>query len=253
MRTMQQGILIVMALAGCLAAAGNLCAQTGAPQNAPGNSGQKPATAPPAQQANPFPDDTSKVPVMPTRDTAAGLPGAASDDDNARMLPLPSDSLDPVRSPDDGTPSTESRQELNSNSSSSDAGLDKILPSLEGSDQTQGKHKKLNAEEPQDQGMPPETPSEDIEVGKYYMDNKNWRAAMSRFESAMVLAPDEPEVYWGLAESARHLGDLAAARGYYQKVAEYDPDSKHGKEAIKILKEPEIANARAAAPASGQK
>jgi hypothetical protein len=32
-------------------------------------------------------------------------------------------------------------------------------------------------------------------------------------------------------------------------VAEYDPDSKHGKEAVKLLKDPEIANARAVAPA----
>jgi len=32
-------------------------------------------------------------------------------------------------------------------------------------------------------------------------------------------------------------------------VAEYDPDSKHGKEARKALKEPEIANAKAAPPA----
>jgi hypothetical protein len=39
-----------------------------------------------------------------------------------------------------------------------------------------------------------------------------------------------------------------AARGYYQKVVDYDPDSKHGKDARKALKEPEIANAKAAAP-----
>jgi tetratricopeptide (TPR) repeat protein len=94
-----------------------------------------------------------------------------------------------------------------------------------------------------------ETSAEDIEVGQYELDRKNWKAALSRFESAMVLAPDEPEVYWGLAESERHLGNLAEARGYYQKVVDYDPDSKHGKEARKALKEPEIANAKAAAPA----
>ena len=76
------------------------------------------------------------------------------------------------------------------------------------------------------------------------------RPALSRFESAMVLAPDEPEVYWGLAESERHLGKLAAARTHYLKVAEYDPDSRHGKEAIKALKDPEIANVQAAPAAT---
>jgi hypothetical protein len=32
-------------------------------------------------------------------------------------------------------------------------------------------------------------------------------------------------------------------------VALYDPDSKHGKESVKALKEPEIANAKKAADA----
>ena len=83
--------------------------------------------------------------------------------------------------------------------------------------------------------MPKETAKEDISVGKYYLDNKNWRAALSRFQSALVLAPEDPEVYWGLAESARHLGNFADARAYYLKVMEYDPDSKHAKEAKKAL------------------
>jgi tetratricopeptide (TPR) repeat protein len=83
------------------------------------------------------------------------------------------------------------------------------------------------------------------------MDNKNWKAALSRFQSAMVLAPEEPEVFWGLAESARHLGNFADARGYYLKVIEYDPGSKHAKEAEKVLKNPEIANAKAAPEREG--
>jgi hypothetical protein len=49
------------------------------------------------------------------------------------------------------------------------------------------------------------------------------------------------------------LGKLADARGYYQKVAEYDPDSRHGKDSIKMLKQPEIANAKAEASASSAK
>ena len=64
----------------------------------------------------------------------------------------------------------------------------------------------------------------------------------------MVLAPDEPEVYWGLAEADRHLGNFAQARAYYQKVLDYDPDGPHGKGARKALKEPEIANAKSVAP-----
>ena len=83
-------------------------------------------------------------------------------------------------------------------------------------------------------------------MGKYYLDQKNWRAAQSRFQSALVLAPEDPEVYWGLAESARHLGNFPDARANYEKVIEYDPDSRHAKEAKKALEDPKIENAKAA-------
>jgi TolA-binding protein len=67
-----------------------------------------------------------------------------------------------------------------------------------------------------------------------------------------VLAPEDPEVYWGLAVSQQHMGDNANARANYEKVIEYDPDSKHAREAKKALKEPDLANAKPA-PSVGQK
>lgn len=95
-----------------------------------------------------------------------------------------------------------------------------------------------------------ETAAEDENVGSYYLDNKNWKAALSRYQSAMVLDPDNPEVYWGLAESQRHLGNFADARANYQKVVDYDPDSRRGKDARKALSDPQIANAKP--PANAQ-
>ena len=99
-------------------------------------------------------------------------------------------------------------------------------------------------------------PKEDENVGSYYMETKNWKAALSRFDSALVLDPENPEVYWGLAEAQRNLGDYANAKANYLKVMEYDPDSKHAKEAKKILKQPEMVNAPAvssnSAPAKTQ-
>jgi tetratricopeptide (TPR) repeat protein len=179
---------------------------------------------------------------MPSKDTPVVPPGTyGGEGAGAGRIPLPSEDLDPVRSPDDMASEAESAP--SSDSSSSQMGMDKILPTTD-DDQSTGKKRKLSVPGPEHK----ETSAEDIEVGKYEMDNKNWKAALSRFESAMVLAPDEPEVYWGLAESERHLGNLAEARSYYQKVVDYDPDSKHGKDARKALKEPEIANAKATAP-----
>jgi hypothetical protein len=241
----KRGLARTVLAAVCLTAGGLTCVSAVLAQNPPADGTQKPATTPPKQESNPFPEDTSKVPVFGSSSAPAVPPGTESGESS--RLPLPGDNVDPVRSPDDAASGDGAVDNVvGTNSSSSQAGMDKILPSMEGDDTPQGKHKKLAVKAPEHQ----ETSAEDIEVGKYYLDTKNWKAALSRFESAMVLAPDEPDVYWGLAESDRHLGNLAEARTYYKKVAEYDPDSKHGKEAIKALKDPEIANAKAAAPAN---
>jgi tetratricopeptide (TPR) repeat protein len=212
---MKRGLWIVMVLAGCAMAATH-----GYAQAAPANTSQQPAQAPaqtPAKPAgsNPFPEDTTNVPVMPSTGTPALPPGT-----------------------DDGGAAADAHVRLPGEDMDDDTGQQ---------GRQQGKHRKLTVEAPEHT----ETSAEDIQVGEYELDIKNWKAALSRFESAMVLAPDEPEVYWGLAECERHLGKFAEARGYYQKVAEYDPDSRHGKEAIKALKAPEIANAKAAIAAPG--
>ena len=49
------------------------------------------------------------------------------------------------------------------------------------------------------------------------------------------------------------MGDYANARANYEKVIEYDPDSKHAKDAKKALKEPELANAKSAPVGQAQK
>jgi tetratricopeptide (TPR) repeat protein len=64
----------------------------------------------------------------------------------------------------------------------------------------------------------------------------------------MVLDPENPEVYWGLAEAEHHLGNFADAKTHYLKLLDYDPDGPHGRQARKELKEPEIANGKNAAP-----
>jgi hypothetical protein len=243
--------IIVLGLS-CWALASRAPAQTAPAQNPPTPTSPKPAQQPPKPaEANPFPEDTNNVPVMPSsdrpaipEDSGSGSGNAAPNASNIPHLPLPPDDVDPARSPDD--PAADADSGASSSSSDSRSGFDKVLAGADDDSQPSGKgRRKLAVPAPEHQ----ETAAEDIQVGKYYLDTKNWKAALSRFESAMVLSPDEPEVYWGLAESARHLGNFAEARGYYQKVAEYDPDSKHGKEAIKALKDPEIANAKAVSPA----
>jgi hypothetical protein len=234
---------VVLVLASCVGAMPRLLAQApvaGEPavagQSSPADESKKPAQASPSS-VNPFPEDTSTVPVMPANATPALPEGTYNGAENA-PAPLRGDDLDPVRSPDDLAPDTASGQP--EESSSSRAGLESVLTRPDDDQPEKSKKKKLVVKEPTHQ----EAASKDIEVGAYYLQTKNWRAALSRFESALVLDPENPDVYWGLAEAARHLGNLADARANYQKVAEYDPDSRHGKEAIKALKEPEIANGK---------
>ncbi len=225
---MRRFLPIALLVTCCLAAAG---------QSKPADQSQKPAPASPSS-TNPFPEDTTNVPVMPSS-TAPALPDRTLNGAENAPIPLPGDDLDPVRSPDDPEPDFATAQP--GDSSSSLAGLGDLQPRPE--DDQPGK-KKLVVKQPTHQ----EAASKDIEVGSYYLDTKDWKGALSRFESALVLDPENPDVYWGLAVAERHLGNLADARANYQKVAEYDPDSRHGKEARKALKEPEIANAKTPAP-----
>lgn len=252
---MKRGMGIALVLAGCLMAGSRVCAQT--PQASDktkqgkadkATNGQTPAANAPAQAApqgggNAFPEDTSTVPVMPSK--ISDLPAGTFDDADSAAGSLPEEDLDPVKSPDqsgaDGVATT------GQESSSDVQSMDSLLP-------------KPGEEEPARKGkkgagiddLPKETSAEDITVGKYYLDQKNWRAALSRFQSALVLAPEEPDVYWGLAESERHLGNYADAKANYLKVIEYDPDSKRAKEAKKALQEPEMAKAGQASSTAPQ-
>jgi tetratricopeptide (TPR) repeat protein len=224
----------------CLAPEPRLAAQTQPTSAANGQSKTARESQPPAQSSsNPFPEDTSTVPVMPSKTTSALPEGSYNGADNA-PLPLPGDDLDPISSPDDPAPASNSGSDADSSSSLS--GMERLLPRPE--DDQPEKKKKHQDKEPTHE----EASSEDIDVGKYYLQTKNWKAALSRFESAMVLDPENPEVYWGMAEAEHHLGDYADAKAHYLKLLDYDPDGPHGKQARKELKDPALEKALVASP-----
>jgi tetratricopeptide (TPR) repeat protein len=202
---------------------------------------QNGAGSPSQTQANPFPEDTTTIPVLPSKSTPELFPDGGGDETG--RVRLPADDLDPVRSPDDSATDTDTQGQ---GYSSSLSGLGDVLQGAASNPPTKGKKHQDSIIQP----MPRDNSKEDISVGNFYLDSKDWNGALSRFQSALVLDPDNPDVYWGLAECQRHLGNYADARANYQKVVEYDPDSRHGKEARKALQAPEIANAKTAT--SGQ-
>jgi len=237
--------VLSIALAGACfwAASARLHAQAPA-DNPAGSSQSKPADAqkPGApKESNPFPEDTSSVPVLPTASSPAAPPPALDAADGGSIHLSRVDS-DPVRSPDDPAESADASQQ--DSFSSSQQGLDQMIQPPPDDAKRDKKRKSGDLDEP----LPHAGPKEDINVGSYYLESGNWRGALSRFESALVLAPDNPDVYWGLAEAQRHLGNYSAAKAYYLQLIAYDPDSRHGKDARKILKQPEMVSATAAAP-----
>ena len=240
---------MTLVLACCLASGPRLRAQT--PANPPASAQTNPAQNSPTQQTAPkpdissFPTDTSSVPVLPSNSTPPVSDRSFSrldDDASLPRVPIPTVDTDPVRSPDD--PAADSNSAPDSSSSSSLAGMDKLLPKPD--DEEPGKHRRLTSDAP----AHPETAKEDVNVGSYYLDIKNWKAALSRFQSAMVLDPEILTSTGVLAETERHLGNFAQARAHYQQVLDYDPDGPHGKQARKALKDPEIANAQKPSSAS---
>jgi tetratricopeptide (TPR) repeat protein len=248
----ETGFLIALVAACCLMAAMRLSAQAAPAQAIRSRAKQsKTCFERPANQPH---QRRSRMPILSrgykqhSSDALEGTPalpegtyGGEANAADSMASGAEGDDVDPVRSPDDA----ERRLQApcrNWNRAPAGQGLDKLLPGTDDDDQPQGKKRKLAGKEPEHQ----ETSAEDIEVGQYELDRKNWKAALSRFESAMVLAPDEPEVYWGLAESERNLGHFAEARTYYLKLLDYDPDGPHAKAARKALKDPEVANAKAA-------
>jgi hypothetical protein len=217
---------------GCgLIATVGLLGQSTPPQQKPPASTQP--QKPPAE-SNPFPADTNNVPVVPTSGEPAPAPPVAANEESAGTTSLLKGDTDPVHSPDD--PPADASGSDSGFSSSLTGANDVNIPD----EPRPGKHKK--GDEP---AVHQESAKEDEDVGAYELSLKHWKAALSRLQSALVTDPENPDVYWGIAESQRQLGDYANAKANYLKVLEYDPDSKHGKEAKKLLKEPELANAPA--------
>lgn len=251
---MMRRLGFALVLAGCVGLHPGLLAQSAAggdkaaAENKPASDGQKQPTV-----ANPFPEDTSTVPVLTPSEPGAAAQGSSYGADRGtanQFFALPSEDSDPVRSPDDAAPApSDGGGDGAGQDSSSLAGVDALepVPDTEQPEKKRKRDREVEVKEPTHQ----EAASKDIEVGSYYLDRKDWKAALSRFESAMVLDPENPEVYWGLGEAERNLGRYAEARKNFETLLEYDPDGKHGKQVRKLMKEPALAAAHDSGPAGG--
>ena len=210
-------------------------------QAAPPAQQQKPPAQQPAQKpadSNPFPEDTTNVPVVPTtvEPAAAPPPASAPENSGAETTNLLKSDNDPVHSPD--APVATGSSGADGFSSSLAGSGDVNIPDEDRPD----KHRRGQPQPAVHQV----TAKENEDVANFELSRKNYKAALSRFQSALVTDSENPDVYWGIAEAQRGLGNFADAKQNYQKVVDYDdPESKHSKEAKKLLKTPQLANARA--------
>ena len=199
-------------------------------QAKPGDAKQDPGK--PKTSDNPFPGEDPNAPIIPV------APGPGSGADSRSSAPRTSQSDadsgstsrrdadpdgDPVRSPDGAANET-----TDDGFSSSRSGL-KQIPVEDDNDGKPGKSTKNKTRE--------EVVKEDLDVGSFYMDKKNWKAAQSRFSAAFALDSENPDVVWGLAEAERHLDLYKDAAEHYKLFLSYEPDGRRGKEARKALEE----------------
>ncbi len=81
--------------------------------------------------------------------------------------------------------------------------------------------------------------AEDIQVGYYYLQDKNYRAAESRLREAVQLSPKSAAAFVGLAQAQQKLGKRDDARRNYEAYLALEPngpDSEKVKKALAQLK-----------------
>jgi len=198
---------------------------TPTPKQTPSQQPAKPSSG----SDNPFPGEDTNVPIIPTpgtpgADTASGGNGSGDAGRTPRRDFDPDG--DPVRIPDPLGNFTATDDTF----SSSRSGL-KQLPADEPIDARAGKSSKTREQ----------LVKEDIDVGSFYLDKKDWKGAKSRFADAFGLDAENPDALWGLAESERHLQLYADAADHYKLFLSYEPDGKRVREARKGLEEAEAA------------
>lgn len=87
----------------------------------------------------------------------------------------------------------------------------------------------------------PHRAEKDIEVGDFYFNLKNYKAAESRYESALKYKPNDAEATYKLGESQEKLGEKEEALASYKsylKILPYGPRAKDAEMSIERLTNP---------------
>lgn len=81
----------------------------------------------------------------------------------------------------------------------------------------------------------PQLAARDDKIGKFYLQNGDFKGAYDRYKEASEVAPEDGDAVFGLAESARGLHRTQEAATNYQIYLNAFPDGKKSKDARKAL------------------
>ena len=82
----------------------------------------------------------------------------------------------------------------------------------------------------------PHRAAKDLEVGNFYLKQKNYRAAQERFNDALLYKPDDAEAIYGLAVTEDKLDLPDKARTNYRKYLQILPQGPRAKDCQESLK-----------------
>ncbi|MGE5323475.1 MAG: tetratricopeptide repeat protein [Actinomycetota bacterium] len=82
----------------------------------------------------------------------------------------------------------------------------------------------------------PHRAQKDIEVGNYYLNRKNYRAALERFHDALHYKPNDAEATYGLAVTQEKMDLFSLAYNNYSKYLEILPEGPKARESQEGMK-----------------
>jgi tetratricopeptide (TPR) repeat protein len=128
-------------------------------------------------------------------------------------------------------------------SSSKDTRIDLNPPANDAKNHPDSGTAIYDAEQPDDvqefHPWDPHKAAKDVEVGDYYFKRKNYRAAMSRYQEALVYKPNDATANFRLAQCEEKIGEPSDAITHYEaylKILPHGPESTEAQKSLERLK-----------------
>jgi tetratricopeptide (TPR) repeat protein len=95
----------------------------------------------------------------------------------------------------------------------------------------------------------PHKAAKDVEVGDFYFKRKNYRAAIARYQDALLWKDNDAESNFRLGQAFEKIADPTQAAAHYQtylKILPHGPDAAEAQKALEKLKQKVTANTTSA-------